>query len=138
MNRFHLFAAALLMLPLAAGAADLRVAVSDGPATPSTLYIALYDSAATYAATQPLASQTAPLRNGAAQVAFLGLPPGRYALRAFADENGNGKMDANMLGIPTERYGFSNDARGVMGPPGFDAVALPVDAADVATTLHLH
>ncbi len=137
MNRFHLFAAALL-LPLAAGAADLRVAVSDGPAAPATLYIALYDSAEAYGATQPVASQTAPLRNGAAQIVFLGLPPGRYALRAFADENSNGKMDANLLGIPTERYGFSNDARGVMGPPGFDAVALPVDATDIATAVHLH
>ncbi len=137
MNRSHLLAAAL-WLPLAASAADLRVTVSDGPTTPSTLYVALHDSAGTYAAMQPLASQTAPLRNGTAQIVFLGLPPGRYALRAFADENGNAKLDTNMLGIPTERYGFSKDAKGAMGPPGFDAVAFPVEATDIATTIHLH
>ncbi|RYF31358.1 MAG: DUF2141 domain-containing protein [Comamonadaceae bacterium] len=137
MNRFHVLCAALL-LPLAAHAADLRVAVTEGPATPSVLYIALYDSAESYAATKPLASQTAPLRNGSAEVVFLGLPPGRYALRTFADENDNAKLDANMLGIPTERYGFSNDAKGNMGPPGFDAVAMPVQGTDLATAIHLH
>ena len=137
MNHFHTLCAALLM-PLAASAADLRVTVTEGAATPSVLYIALHDSAATYAAAQPVASQTAPMRNGAAQVVFLGLPPGRYALRAFADENGNTKLDTNMLGIPTERYGFSNDARGTMGPPDFEASALPVGTSDLTTVIHLH
>lgn len=137
MKHFHTLCAALL-LPLAASAADMRVTVTEGPATPSVLYISLHDSAATYATAQPVASQTAPMRNGVAQVVFLGLPPGRYALRAFADENGNTKLDTNMLGIPTERLGFSNDAKGTMGPPGFDAAALPVEATDVATAIHLH
>ena len=137
MNRFHTLCAALL-LPLAASAADLRVTVTEGPATPSVLYIALHDSAANYAATQPVASQTAPMRNGAAQVVFPGLPPGRYALRAFADENGNAKLDTNMLGIPTERYGFSNDAKGTMGPPDFEAAALPVGTSDLTTAIQLH
>lgn len=137
MNRFHTLCAALL-LPLAASATDLRVTVTEGPNTPSVLYIALHDSAASYAATQPVASQTAPMRNGAAQVVFPGLPPGRYALRAFADENGNAKLDTNMLGIPTERYGFSNDAKGTMGPPDFEAAALPVGTSDLTTAIQLH
>lgn len=137
MKRIHVLCAALV-LPLAASASDLRVAVTNGPVTPAVLYIALYDNAEAYTATRPIASQTTPMRDGAAQVVFLGLAPGRYALRAFADENGNTKLDSNMLGIPTERYGFSNDAKGTMGPPGFDAVALPVDATDLATSVRLH
>jgi uncharacterized protein (DUF2141 family) len=45
------------------------------------------------------------------------LVQGDYALRFFHDENNNGVMDKNWLGIPTEAFGFSNDARVFLGPP---------------------
>lgn len=54
------------------------------------------------------------------------LAPGRYAFFAMHDANGNGDLDRNFLGIPTEDYGFSNGARGVVGPPSFDAAAITV------------
>lgn len=119
---------AAMALPLAASAADLRVALSGGPTTPATAYVALFESAETMAANKPLASQTLPMRDGTAQLVFIGLPPGRYAIKSFIDENGNGKLDTNLVGLPTERYGFSNDATGRMGPPDFDAAAVPLDA----------
>jgi uncharacterized protein (DUF2141 family) len=52
---------------------------------------------------------------------FSGIEPGTYAVSVFHDENSNGKLDANFLGIPREGVGASNDARGHMGPPKFDA-----------------
>ncbi len=45
------------------------------------------------------------------------LPNGKYAVSAVYDENSNEEMDTNFMGIPTENYGFSNDARGRFGPP---------------------
>jgi len=48
------------------------------------------------------------------------LSPGKYAVRYFHDENLNGVMDTNMLGIPTEGYGFSNNVTGKFGPPPFE------------------
>lgn len=48
-----------------------------------------------------------------------GLSKGKYAVQLYHDENSNGKMDFNMLGIPKEGYGFSNDARGFMSEPAF-------------------
>jgi uncharacterized protein (DUF2141 family) len=54
----------------------------------------------------------------------------------FADENGNGKLDTNLVGMPTERYGFSNDAKGNRGAPEFDAAAIAVDA-DLQAVIHL-
>ena len=119
---------AALLAPLAAHAADLHLSVSGGPPAPARLYVALYDEAGAYAASQSVASQIIPLRDGAAQAVFVGLPTGRYALKFFADENGNGKLDTNLLGLPVERHGFSNDARGSMGPPDFDAAAVTLDA----------
>lgn len=39
------------------------------------------------------------------------LKPGTYAVSCFHDLNNNGKLDTNFLGIPSEPYGFSNNAR---------------------------
>jgi uncharacterized protein (DUF2141 family) len=45
---------------------------------------------------------------------------GTYGLSAFHDQNENGKLDTNFLGMPIEDYCASNNARGVFGPPSFD------------------
>ncbi len=127
----------LLAAPLAALAADLELQVADGPAAGATLYVALYDSAEAFAGGQPVAARTAPMRDGAASLRFADLAPGRYALRVFADENGNGKLDANPMGLPLERYGFSNDARGNRGAPAFEAAAIDLGTAGHAAVIHL-
>ncbi|OAN64385.1 hypothetical protein A8B79_13700 [Balneola sp. EhC07] len=44
------------------------------------------------------------------------LPFGEYAIAVYHDKNENGKIDTNLLGIPKEDYGFSNNARGRFGP----------------------
>lgn len=62
-------------------------------------------------------SADAPARVGVTTVSLAGLPPGRYAVQAFLDENGNGKVDQALFGIPKEGVGFSNDARIKLGPP---------------------
>lgn len=66
------------------------------------------------------------------------LPPGKYAVAAYADNNRNGKQDKNFLGMPTEIYGFSNDARGRFGPPDFAAAAFEIGESAVSKSIHLH
>jgi uncharacterized protein (DUF2141 family) len=56
-----------------------------------------------------------------------GLTPGQYAVAAFQDLNGDEEMNANMFGMPTEPYGFSNNARGNFGPPSFDDQLFEMD-----------
>jgi uncharacterized protein (DUF2141 family) len=48
------------------------------------------------------------------------LPFGEYAIKLYHDENGNKKMDRNILGIPSEDYGFSNNATGSFGPAKYE------------------
>ncbi len=48
------------------------------------------------------------------------LPQGKYAVRYYHDENLNGKMETNLVGKPTEGYGFSNNVIGKFGPPSFE------------------
>ncbi len=52
--------------------------------------------------------------------------PGTYAIKAFHDVDRNGKLDTNLMGIPKEPYGFSNDAMGTFGPPSFEQAAFKV------------
>ena len=79
----------------------------------------------------------APAKAGTMRFVVADLAPGRYALSAFHDENDNGELDTNVLGIPSEGYGFGNDASAAFGPPKFEAAAVDVDAASGVTALTL-
>lgn len=50
------------------------------------------------------------------------LPEGDYGFRIMHDKNSNGELDSNFVGMPTEPWGFSNNATGTMGPPGWSDV----------------
>jgi len=50
-------------------------------------------------------------------ISFERVMSGKYAVRYFQDENGNGKFDRNFMGLPKERWGYSNDAKGNMSAP---------------------
>ena len=56
---------------------------------------------------------------------------GEYAIRVFHDENENEKIDTNFLGIPTERYGYSNDASSWFGPPSWDKAKFIFDQPEM-------
>lgn len=58
--------------------------------------------------------------------------PGRYAVLAYHDEDGNGQLNRRLGMFPTEGYGLSNNPR-VMGPPTYEASAFDVagDSGDV-------
>ena len=55
------------------------------------------------------------------------LPAGTYAIGIFHDANLNNRLDNFFFGIPREQYGFSNNARGFMGPPSFEDAAITVE-----------
>jgi uncharacterized protein (DUF2141 family) len=57
---------------------------------------------------------------GEVHLIFENIPAGKYAISAYHDANVNGELDKNMIGIPKEGYGFSNDAMGTFGPPDFE------------------
>ncbi len=63
--------------------------------------------------------------------------PGRYGIRLFHDVDGNGELNANIMGIPTEPFGFSNNAPPRFGPPSFEAAAFYIDQKGAAQTISL-
>ena len=78
------------------------------------------------------------IRKDQARCDFEDIPPGTYAIAVVHDENMNGKLDANWLGIPTEGYGFSNDAKGLVGAPSFSAASFPYDGQNLDLTMDLY
>ena len=85
---------------------------------------------------KPFAGQTTPALIPSVVLVFENVEPGRYALSAYHDRNGNGKLDVGAFGIPNEPFGFSRNARGKMGPPAFDDAAFEVPAAGVSLVIH--
>ena len=69
---------------------------------------------------------------------FEDIPPGTYAIAVIHDENMNGKLDYNLLGVPKEGYGFSNDAKGMIGAPSFSAASFAYDGQNLEMTVTLH
>ncbi len=78
------------------------------------------------------------IRKTQARCDFEDIPPGTYALAVIHDENMNGKLDTNLLGIPKEGYGFSNGARALLGAPSFSAASFEYDGGTLDLTISLH
>jgi uncharacterized protein (DUF2141 family) len=75
-------------------------------------------------------------QGGRATFTFENVPYGAYAIKAFHDENDNRKIDFGWRG-PTERYGFSNGARGRMGPPKFDEAKFTLSQSTLQLEINL-
>ncbi|MBU1346918.1 MAG: DUF2141 domain-containing protein [Alphaproteobacteria bacterium] len=137
MIRTALVAAALALttVPAVAGEpATLSLTFDTGVETGAVM-VALYD-AATYNGGQPVRSAMIDVASGQHMTTFQGLPHGDYAVKAFHDTNGNGRLDANPFGAPIEPYAFSNNARGNMGPASWDRARFTV-SGDTAQTISI-
>ncbi|MGO9450252.1 MAG: DUF2141 domain-containing protein [Candidatus Binataceae bacterium] len=78
----------------------------------------------------------APIENMAGTCDFPNLPAGTYAVAAYQDEHETGELTKNFIGVPTEAYGFSNDAHGSFGPPSFNAAAFSYPGGTMDITIH--
>jgi uncharacterized protein (DUF2141 family) len=113
-----------------AQAADLTVVVSNVTSNAGNVILGLFDSAAAFPKTLTRGVTTAAAgrdAEGRVTLVLRDVAPGSYALSAYHDLDGNGQLNTNLMGMPTEPYGFANNARGSFGPPSFQAarVALP-------------
>jgi len=121
---------------MAAGAAQLTVDVVNVERLGGHVMIAVYDNAGAWeSSAEPVAKDRDSVTGPTVRIHFSDLAPGRYAIRLFHDENNNGRLDTNMLGIPVENYGFStSDSR--LGPPAFDDAAFEL-RDDMTITISL-
>jgi len=121
---------ALLLGALTASAATVEVRVA-GVTAKGKVSVAVCDKERFLK--QCAYSASALAQAGETTVTVKGVPNGTWAVLAYQDENGNGELDRNLIGIPKEPYGFSRDARSKFGPPGFEDAAIQVEESATTT-----
>lgn len=142
--RFAL-AGAVLLAPAFAVAEDravLSVKVDHIAPRGGNLRLAIYDERS-FADDNapPITDRVVPATPSVQTVTFDGIPPGAYAIKMFQDANRNEKFDTNWLGLPSERYGFSNNARPDwmhLSPPRFEAARIVLKPGANWTEIWLH
>jgi uncharacterized protein (DUF2141 family) len=85
-----------------------------------------------------VARQFVKISSKSAACFFDNVQPGSYAITVMHDENGNGKLDKNFLGMPTEGYGASRDARGRMGPPKWEDAVFQFAGGSLQMPVTIH
>lgn len=99
---------------------ELKLTINNIYPIKGELYIAVYDNEKDFMNIEKTAfRKIVPVEDETQVVVFENVPSGEYAISIFQDLDGNGKLDERKSGIPSEPFGFSNDARGKLGPPKF-------------------
>lgn len=70
--------------------------------------------------TKPVKPAWGKIKDKRALCTFSDVRPGIYGISAYHDENKNGKLDTNVVGMPIEDYGASRDARATFSAPSFE------------------
>ena len=125
----------LALLPGMAANADELIVRVDNIKEAGEIHIAIYDSAEAFEADRGEKGGAAPgITQGTIEMVEPGsvsyryeLHPGTFAIGIFHDANLNNRLVNYFFGVPREQYGFSNNARGFMGPPSFEDAAFSVE-----------
>lgn len=133
-----------LMVPAGAAAEPaarngMHVVVSGLRNDSGQIVCELYASPETFlkGANRAVARTSAPIAGRSAACEFADIPPGQYAISVFHDENGNGKLDTNFLGIPREGVGTSNNPKGHFGPPRFAEASFQYSGGRLEMTIRV-
>ena len=129
----------VLIMPALAADNELDLTVKIGGGTPGTgqMIVSLFDSEETYLKS-PADQQFVPVDNaGRSEAIFSGLAAGDYAVSVIYDENGDGKLNVNLFRLPTEKTGFSNNAKPRMGPPAFEKARFDLSAGNTTIDIVL-
>jgi len=110
--------------------ASIEIKVTDIKSQKGLIRIGLFTNEKDYLKNTTIGKVVKPEGNEVT-VVFENLEPGDYALSVVHDENENGKLDSNALGIPKEGFAFGNNAIGKFGPPTFEKAKMKVEGKNV-------
>lgn len=114
--------------------AELTISVANIESDQGQVMVAVLGNESAFRGEKPARlSVLLPPRKGQVSFSTDALPPGTYAVQVMHDENGNGELDDNLVGMPTEPWGFSNNAMGNFGPPGWQDVKFDLQDSTLIT-----
>jgi uncharacterized protein (DUF2141 family) len=127
--------AGLLTVPAAAlDSTRITVPISEVRSGRGVLFVALYKQSTWLIPGKYYKAQKVQAHHGTVYATFEGVPRGRYGLAVFHDENRNGRVDTNLVGMPAEGFGFS--FKTPLRKPSFGEVSFDVQPSAVAP-IHL-
>ena len=103
------------------GDISLEIKINNLESNKGPIYIRILDENE-----NPVIVGTSPVVNYSSRISFDSISPGKYAIQFFHDENENQKMDFNLIGIPKEKFGSSNDVKPIFGPPKFEKMLFDI------------
>lgn len=138
-SRFSVLGAAALALLVSAPAlaADVEITIRNVRSADGRIMVALYADEAAYTAQRQTMGSMLPAKAGEVRAVFVGVPEGRYGIAVFHDIDSDEKLGTNLLGYPTEPFGFGNDAEVRFSRPAFSATAIAVSDAPTRTAVTL-
>lgn len=107
MKKILIFFAILLISSLASAQVKVKLKVEGVEKNVGKIYVSVFNSESTYKAREVYESFSLNADNETV-TKDLNLPAGQYLFSIYQDSNGNGKLDTNLIGIPREKFGFSN------------------------------
>ncbi|WP_299463084.1 DUF2141 domain-containing protein [uncultured Microscilla sp.] len=117
---------------------ELSVSVKGIQTVKGKIYMAVYNRAEGFLEVETaIATQITPVTGKQVVIRFRNLKPGYYAIATYHDKNSDGKMNKNLVGVPTEYYGFSRDARARFRAPSFEAARFYYKGGNATTVIHL-
>jgi uncharacterized protein (DUF2141 family) len=120
-------------------AGSIRVIVGNLRSTKGLVGVALFSSDRGFPDKQERAREGLSVpADGNCEVVFSNVPYGTYAVSVLHDENVNGRMDKNFIGIPKEGFGASNNPKIRRGPPSFSESRFTVEKREVALTVDMN
>lgn len=122
---------------LPALAADLRVEIHAPGLSGIPVRLALFNREEGFPLGKPFRQEDAVLAGETLPFRFTGLIPGIHALAAYADVNGNGQLDKDWLGRPSEPYALSENPRPILRQPGFRDAAFTLSEGEQVHVLRL-
>ena len=120
------FALLVFVFSFSAVAAPVKINFTQTMGKTGKIFFAIFDSSAQFPKGTAVKTGSVAIAGQREISADVDLPAGEYAISVFLDENNNGKLDQNMLGIPRERFGFSNNPRILTGAPSYRDCAVRV------------
>lgn len=120
-----------------AGNADLHITITGLRNDKGHLLLSVFNGSNGFPdkANKAVRRERLSVMNKTASCTIAALPPGTYAAAILHDENDDQKMNTNMLGIPKEGYGFSNNVTGTFGPPSFSRASFIVSSSSLSITI---
>jgi uncharacterized protein (DUF2141 family) len=115
----------------------IEVTVKNIKEVKGSIRVGLFNSEASFLKT-PVEGKIVKVAGEEVKVVFENLKPGEYAVSVIHDENDNGELDSNLVGIPKEGFAFGNNAVGMFGPPDFQKAKVKVDGQPIKQVINLN